>query len=112
MTGESGPRRPLSGERLMITRDDVRRAHGAIGRYLRRTPVIELDLSGPVVLKLEQHRMLRWGSIGEVKANLGGSHLRLARKFEMHIEDQVIARIESPWHALRFNQHRRIGFPK
>jgi len=54
VTGESGPRRPLSGERLMITRDDVRRAHGAIGRYLRRTPVIELDLSGPVVLKLEQ----------------------------------------------------------
>src|SRR5580698_4971730 len=70
------------------------------------------DVKHAVVLKLEQHRMLRWGSIGEVKANLGGSHLRLARKFEMHIEDQVIARIESPWHALRFNQHRRIGFPK
>jgi threonine dehydratase len=38
----------------VITRDDVRRADSAIGPYLRRTPVIELDLSGPVMLKLEQ----------------------------------------------------------
>jgi threonine dehydratase len=38
----------------MITRDEVRRAHHAIGPYLRRTPVIELDLNGPVLLKLEQ----------------------------------------------------------
>lgn len=38
----------------MITRDDIRRAYDTIGRYLRRTPVIELDLAGPVTLKLEQ----------------------------------------------------------
>src|ERR1700728_2181579 len=38
----------------MLTRDDIRRAHGAIGPYLRRTPVVQLDLGGPVTLKLEQ----------------------------------------------------------
>ena len=30
----------------------------------------------------------------------------------MHIEDQVIARVEPPWHTLRLNQDRRIRFPK
>ena len=30
----------------------------------------------------------------------------------MHIEDQVIAGIESPGHALRLNQHRRVRLPK
>lgn len=38
----------------MITRDDIVRAYAAISPYLRRTPVIELDLAGPVLLKLEQ----------------------------------------------------------
>jgi threonine dehydratase len=37
-----------------ISRDDIHAAYGAIRPYLRRTPVIELDLSGPVTLKLEQ----------------------------------------------------------
>lgn len=39
-----------------ITRDDIDRAYRAIRPYLRRTPVIELDLAGagPVTLKLEQ----------------------------------------------------------
>ena len=39
---------------LAITRDDIQRAYDGIGRYLRRTPVVELDLAGPVTLKLEQ----------------------------------------------------------
>jgi threonine dehydratase len=39
----------------VITRDDIQRAYDTIRPYLRRTPVIELDLAGqPVVLKLEQ----------------------------------------------------------
>jgi threonine dehydratase len=38
----------------MLTRDDIRHADDVIGPYLRRTPVLELDLAGPVVLKLEQ----------------------------------------------------------
>jgi threonine dehydratase len=37
-----------------ISRDDIRAAYDTIRPYLRRTPVIELDLSGPVTLKLEQ----------------------------------------------------------
>jgi threonine dehydratase len=41
-------------EDLVITREDIRRAHEAIGPWLRRTPVVELDLAGPVTLKLEQ----------------------------------------------------------
>jgi threonine dehydratase len=40
--------------RLDITHDDVRRAYDTIGSYLRRTPVIDVDLAGPVTLKLEQ----------------------------------------------------------
>ncbi len=38
----------------MITRDDIHRAYDTIGPYLRRTPVVQLDLTGPVTLKLEQ----------------------------------------------------------
>jgi threonine dehydratase len=38
----------------VITRDDIRRAYDTIGPYLRRTPVVQLDLAGPVTLKLEQ----------------------------------------------------------
>jgi threonine dehydratase len=37
-----------------MTHDDIRRAYAAIGTYLRRTPVVDLDLGGPVTLKLEQ----------------------------------------------------------
>ncbi|MGH3278274.1 MAG: threonine/serine dehydratase [Trebonia sp.] len=39
---------------LVLTRKDIRAAANAIRPYLRRTPVIELDLAGPVTLKLEQ----------------------------------------------------------
>jgi threonine dehydratase len=38
----------------VITRDDIQRAYDTIRPYLRRTPVMELDLAGPVTLKLEQ----------------------------------------------------------
>jgi threonine dehydratase len=37
-----------------VTRDDIRRAYETIRPYVRRTPVIELDLAGSVTLKLEQ----------------------------------------------------------
>jgi threonine dehydratase len=42
------------GQRLVITRDHIHRAYDTIRPYLRRTPVIQLDLAGPVTLKLEQ----------------------------------------------------------
>jgi threonine dehydratase len=38
----------------VITRDDIRRTYDIIGPYLRRTPVVQLDLTAPVTLKLEQ----------------------------------------------------------
>ena len=40
----------------MISHDDIHRAYDTIRPYLRRTPVIDLDLelAGPVTLKLEQ----------------------------------------------------------
>jgi threonine dehydratase len=38
----------------VITRDDIYRAYDTIRRYLRRTPVVQLDLTEPVTLKLEQ----------------------------------------------------------
>lgn len=41
-------------QHLVITRDDIHRAYDTIRPYLRRTPVIQLDLAGPVTLKLEQ----------------------------------------------------------
>jgi threonine dehydratase len=36
------------------TAADIRRTYDVIGPYLRRTPVVELELAGPVTLKLEQ----------------------------------------------------------
>jgi threonine dehydratase len=41
-------------QHLVLTRDEIARTYDTIGRYVRRTPVVELDLSGPVTLKLEQ----------------------------------------------------------
>jgi threonine dehydratase len=44
----------VTGE-SQITRDDIRRTYETIRPYIRRTPVIEVDLDdGPVTLKLEQ----------------------------------------------------------
>ena len=41
---------------LVLTREEIRRAYDTIRPYLRRTPVVDLDLdrAGPVRLKLEQ----------------------------------------------------------
>ena len=43
-------------QHLMLARDEIERAYDAIRPYVRRTPVVELDLDpvGPVILKLEQ----------------------------------------------------------
>ena len=41
-------------QHLVLTRDDIHRVYDTIRPYLRRTPVVELDLAGPVTLKLEQ----------------------------------------------------------
>jgi threonine dehydratase len=41
-------------QHLVLTRDDIRPAYDTICPYLRRTPVIQLDVAGPVTLKLEQ----------------------------------------------------------
>jgi threonine dehydratase len=38
----------------VIAREDIHRAYDTIRPYLRRTPVVQLDLTGPVTLKLEQ----------------------------------------------------------
>ncbi|HEY3878248.1 MAG TPA: threonine/serine dehydratase [Trebonia sp.] len=38
----------------MITRAEIRRAYDTIRPYLRRTPVVDVELTGPVTLKLEQ----------------------------------------------------------
>ena len=48
MTGDT------KAQHLVLTRDDIARTYDTIGRYVRRTPVVELDLGGPVTLKLEQ----------------------------------------------------------
>jgi threonine dehydratase len=42
------------GQHLVITREDIHAAYDTIRPYVRRTPVVELDLAGPVTLKLEQ----------------------------------------------------------
>jgi threonine dehydratase len=38
----------------VITRAEIRRAYDTIRPYLRRTPVFDVELTGPVTLKLEQ----------------------------------------------------------
>ncbi len=49
MTGNTA-----GGQHLVISRDDIHHAYDTIRPYLRRTPVVEVDLAGPVILKLEQ----------------------------------------------------------
>jgi len=39
---------------LRFTRDDICRARDAIRPHVRKTPTVQLDLAGPVTLKLEQ----------------------------------------------------------
>jgi threonine dehydratase len=38
----------------VISRDEIQRTYETIRPYVRRTPVVEVDLGGPVTLKLEQ----------------------------------------------------------
>jgi len=45
---------PDAGQQLTIARDDIHRVYDMIRPYVRRTPVVQLDLPGPVTLKLEQ----------------------------------------------------------
>ena len=58
MTGDTQSPSPNSaldgGQDLVIARDEIHRAYDTIGPYLRRTPVVQLDLTEPVTLKLEQ----------------------------------------------------------
>ena len=54
MTGEPVTGGTAERQHLVISRDDIRRAYDTIRPYLRRTPVVEVDLAGPVTLKLEQ----------------------------------------------------------
>ena len=54
MTNEQLGLGPSAGRRLLLTRDDVDAAYQVIRPYLRRTPVVEVDLPAPVTLKLEQ----------------------------------------------------------
>ena len=54
LAGASPHSAPGGGQRLVLTRGDVQRTYDTIRPYLRRTPVVELDLNGPVTLKLEQ----------------------------------------------------------
>jgi len=56
----------------VITRDDIRRACDMIRPYLRRTPVVQLDLTGPVTHKLEQLQCA-----GSFKARGAGTNLLL-----------------------------------
>jgi len=44
-----------AGQHLVLRRDEIERAYDTIRPYLRRTPVVDLDLdlAGPVTLKLE-----------------------------------------------------------
>jgi threonine dehydratase len=54
VTNEQADPGPAAGQLLPLTRDDVRSAYQVIRPYLRRTPVVEVDLPAPVTLKLEQ----------------------------------------------------------
>jgi threonine dehydratase len=54
VTGDTHASSPSGGQHLVITRDDVLHAYNAIRPYVRRTPIVELDLNGPATLKLEQ----------------------------------------------------------
>jgi threonine dehydratase len=38
----------------VITREEIRRSYDTIRPYVRQTPVVQLDLAGPVTVKLEQ----------------------------------------------------------
>ena len=41
-------------QHLTFTRDDIQRAYDTIRPHVRKTPTVQLDLTGPVTLKLEQ----------------------------------------------------------
>ncbi len=41
-------------QQLTFTRDDIQRAYDTIRPHVRKTPTVQLDLAGPVTLKLEQ----------------------------------------------------------
>ncbi len=65
-----------------------------------------------IVLKLHQQRKLRFGPVGEVEPD-GRPHLfRFPRRLQVHIQHQLVARIEPPREPVPLHMRRAARFPE
>ena len=70
------------------------------------------NVQGCIVLQLQEHGMLRRSVICEVKSNACANALLLPGRFQVHIQHEIIPRIQPPRHALRLHQRCGVGLPK
>ena len=70
------------------------------------------NVDGAVVLELEEHRELRGGLVREVEAHGGPDPLRLARRLQVHVENEVRALVQPPGHAGRLRYRGRPRLPE
>src|SRR5271157_4713481 len=75
-------------------------------------PVALWNVKGTVILKLQQHRELAGLLIGEVKADLGLNHFRLAIRPHVQIEDEIGAGIQPPGDSVALRRRRSAGLPE
>ncbi len=95
----------VDGEDLGIDGQRVLVGHHEVGRTGR-------DVDGPVVLELEEHGEPRRRRLGEVEADDGADHFRLARRLEVQVEDEVGVLVDGPGHAFGLGDRGRAGLPE
>ena len=65
-----------------------------------------------VVFKLEEHGVLGSGGVAEVEADGGLDGLGLAGGLEVHVEDEVVAGVETLGHGGGFDEGGGVGLPE
>ena len=112
--GQDGPRFELAAEvmRVGIDAQDL-----DVDRQTQLILHNEIAIAGGnvelvIAVELQQHRMNRRWLVSEIQANLRVDDFRLAAGLQVHIEDEVVARIEAPRHSGWLHEHGRVRFPE
>src|ERR1700733_400769 len=62
------------------------------------------DIEGSVVLKLQKHGVRCGRFVGKIETDGGLHSLGFAGRFQVHVEDEIVAGVESPGHAAWFDE--------
>ena len=89
--------------------------------HIERQPeiVADYEVAGPgrnaecaIVFKLNQYREFRLRLAGEVQSNRGLYQFRLAGRLQVNVQNQIVAWIETPCHAVGLNPRGASRLPE